>query len=340
MGLFCVNFHFRTTDDRALAEALGQRGISRYRLAPAKGGWTSLYEEAASGQDDRRIRDLAGGLSKDLHTAAIAFLVHDSDIACYWLFDDGQLLDEYNSDPGYFDPDTDGPPSPAGGQPEILLRYCRPGVRPEELAAILSQETVRATTYAEELIEKLAGALGIDRARAVADYRHADDDEGPGSTDRADDDDGRPGGSAVPAGLVEQLAKRFGLDPGATPADPKASGLVQAAARGDVGEIDRLLDDGAAIDGEAPTPLPGAALAAGLAQLFPGGPPQIVLTPLLAAVANKQRPAAERLLERGADPNRAHPRYGTAIHAATGAGDVEMLKLLIDRGGDVQARNA
>jgi hypothetical protein len=136
------------------------------------------------------------------------------------------------------------------------------------------------------------------------------------------------------------LAQRFGFDVGGAPADPQGRALVQAAARGDTDEIVRLLGDGVAIDAEAPIPLPGGKLTAGLGQLFPGGVPQIVMTPLLAAVVNKQRPAAARLLDGGADPNRVHPRWGTAVHAATGAGDVELLQLLLDRGGDVNARNA
>src|SRR5438105_3377682 len=230
MGLFCVNLHFRTTDDKALSEALNRRGVTRYRVVPAKSGWTSLYEEQASGQDDRRIRDLASGLSEDLHVAAIAFLVHDSDIACYWLFDKGQLLDEYNSDPDYFG-DSDGPPSPSGGRPDVLLRYCRPGVRQDELAAILAEETVQATAFAERLIERLAKALGIDRNLAIADYRDSANDAEPGGMDGPDDDsdeadDGGPSGSPLGAGLIERLAKRFGLVPGGAPADPGVTALV------------------------------------------------------------------------------------------------------------------
>jgi hypothetical protein len=344
MGLFCVNFHFRTIDDRALAEALNRRRISGYRILPAKSGWTSLYEEQASEQDDRRIRDLGSGLSEDLHVAAIAFLVHDSDIACYWLFDNGQLLDEYNSYPDYFG-DSDGPPSPSGGRPEVLLRYCRPGVRQDELTAILAKETVQATTFAERLIEQLAKALGIDRNRAIADYRNAARDGGPGGMDRPnddrdDDDDGGPSSSPLGAGLIERLAERFGFVPGGAPADPRVADLVQAAARGNTGEIDRLLADSVAIDAEAPAPLPGAKLVAGLALLFPGGVPQVAMTPLLAAIVHKQRLAAERLLDGGADPNRVDPRYGTPVHAAAGVGDVELLQLLLDRGGDVNARSA
>src|SRR5262245_6134532 len=186
MGLFCANVHFRTTDDKALAASLSRRGVTRYRVAPDKGGWTSLYEERASQQDDGWIRDLAGGLSRDLHVAAVAFLIHDSDIACYWLYDDGRLLDDFNSCPGYFDDDADGPGPRSGGRPDVLSRYCRAGVRQEDLAAILAEEAL----FAETLIEKLAAALGIDPGRAIADYRHADDDGGPGGFDDDDDDDG------------------------------------------------------------------------------------------------------------------------------------------------------
>jgi len=170
MGLFCANLHFRTTDENALTAALNKRGVNRYRVEPAASGWISLYEQRASQQDDARIRELGSGLSEDLRVAAIAFLVHDSDVACYWLFDDGQLLDEYNSCPDYFDPDAmdeEGSPRPSGGRTDVLLRYCQDGVREDELAAILTGETV----FAESVVEQLAQALGIDRERALADYR-------------------------------------------------------------------------------------------------------------------------------------------------------------------------
>src|SRR5207237_1070501 len=55
---------------------------------------------------------------------------------------------------------------------------------------------------------------------------------------------------------------------------------------------------------------------------------------------NKQRTAAQHLLDGGADPNLVHPRYGTPVHAATGVGDVELLRLLIEHGGDASARDA
>jgi hypothetical protein len=341
MGLFCVNLHFRTTDDRALSAALNRRGVTRTRVLPAKGGWTSLYEERASEQDDRRIRELARGLSRDLHVAAIAFLVHDSDMACYWLFDNGRLLDQYNSCPDFDEDATaDGPPSPSGGRPDVLLRYCRKGVRQDQLAAILAGETL----FAERVVEGLAEALGIDPERALADYRDGTggDEPGGGAGDEDgddDDDDGGPKVLPLRANLADRLAQMLGSEPHSAPADPQVAALVQAAAAGDTDTIDRLLADGVAIDAEAPAPLPGSESMAGLGQLLPGGAPRIAMTPLLAAVASKRRKAAERLLACGADANRVHPLFGAPVHVATGAGDVDLLRLLIERGADVSARD-
>lgn len=120
MGHSSVSFHFRASDETALNMHLAGRGISHFLIAPAKNGWVSLYEERASRQNENRICDLAAGLSADLKTAAIAFSVHDSDIACYWLYENGTLLDKFNSCPDYF---GGGPVSATarGGQPDILL---------------------------------------------------------------------------------------------------------------------------------------------------------------------------------------------------------------------------
>ncbi len=345
MGLFCANVHFRTINDKALAAAVDRRGIAQYRISPAKNGWTSLYEERASEQDDQRIRELAGGLSADLHAAAVAFMVHDSDIACYWLFEDGKLLDEYNSCPDYFDDDADGPGSPSGGRPDVLVRYCSSGVREAELGAILAERPL----YAENVIEQLAEALQIDTQRAVADYRDGDSDGGPDDSGAADDDGGGDHGGGTSASVLRgglaarmgKLTEMLGLSPGgAASADPQAVALVAAAARGDIQEIDRLLAEGVALDVEAPGPLPMQQPLRGLGHVFPGGEPKIAMTPLLAAVANRQYTAAQRLLDAGADPNRGHLLFGTAVLAATSAGEVELLRLVLDRGGDVNAHNA
>jgi hypothetical protein len=350
MGLFCANFHFRNIDEDTLQTAIARRGVDGHRVLPAKGGWTSLYEERASQQDEEWIRELAGDLTRELRATAIAFMVHDSDIACYWLFENGQQIDDYNSFPDYFDMDSTAsePSGPRGGRPEVLLRCCRKGVKRDQLATILSQQT----TFAESIIEQLAQALGIDPARALGDYRHNDDDDdgdGPdgfggfgGDDGDGDDDDGVRGGprqrlAALTNGMAGQLAQMF--NPRAASPDPQAVALVAAAAAGEINEIDRLLSSGVAVDAEAPAPPPAGQPLFGLGQLFPEGGPRHAMTPLLTALVHRQARAAELLLDRGADPNRVHPLFGTPIHSTAAAGDAEMLQLIIDRGGDVNARN-
>ena len=322
MGLFCVNFHFRSSDDKAIAKALDRRGVTESHVLPAKRGWTSLYEARASDQDENRIRELAGGLSEDLHTPAIAFVVHDSDIACYWLFDNGQLLDEYNSCPNYFDDDPtgDGPSGHSGGRPDVLLPYCRTGLGEDDLAEILGAETV----FAESVIQGLADALGIDAERALSDYCDIAGGEGPEGSDGRDDHDGGddpgsgPNISRIQTGVAGQLAKMFGSEKPGAPSDPQANALVQAAADDDVEAIDRLLACGAMVNSEAPGPLAFGPAMAGLGPHFRGGAPKVAMTPLLAAVVHKRRGDVERLLEAWADPNRIHPLFGTPVHAAAG----------------------
>jgi hypothetical protein len=344
MGCFCVNLHVRTDDDQAVSAALERRGVERYRVLRARGGWVSVYEERASQQDEGWIRELAEALSDELHVAAIAMLVHDSDIACYWLCDDGRLLDEYNSCPNYFDGDSDDD-GPSGGQSDVLLRYCRTVVSEDDLVAILTERSV----FAEALVERLADALGIDRARALGDYRSeggAESDEEDGDDDDDDDKDRSAFGGASlgkpRTGLVGRLAGMLGA--GRTDetvdVDPGALKLVRAAAEGDIPEIERLLESGVAIDAEAPTGLPGSPAMAGLVNLMPGGAPQFAMSPLVAAIVNKQPAAVRRLLDAGADPNRVHPLFGTPVHAATGAGDPGLLQAILDHGGNVSAPNA
>jgi hypothetical protein len=138
-------------------------------------------------------------------------------------------------------------------------------------------------------------------------------------------------------GLAARLTQMLGADQQAS-ADPQAAALVQAAVKGDVAEIDRLLDTGAAVDAVGPGEIAGQPMAAAM-QAFPGGMPKLPMTPLIAAVAHKRREAVERLLDRGADLNHVFALFGTAMHAAAGGGDVDMLRLLIQRGADVSPRN-
>src|SRR5262249_9845540 len=161
-----------------------------------------------------------------------------------------------------------------------------------------------------KIIERLARALGIDPQRALTDYR----DLAGGAEPDDFDDDGNDDDDDGPPVLAGQLAELLGSASPNANVDPQALALGEAAGQEATDAIERLLTDGVSIDAEAPAALPGGQPAAGLGQIFPGEVPKIAMTPLMAAVVHKRRRAVERLLERGADPNRVHPLFGTQVH--------------------------
>ncbi len=72
----------------------------------------------------------------------------------------------------------------------------------------------------------------------------------------------------------------------------------------------------------------------------PGGPPARLQAPALQAAASHGHIDVMRLLvERGADVNRRGPEGDTALHAAASFGTIEAARWLLDHGADVDARN-
>src|SRR5262245_52734565 len=103
MGAFFTNLHARTVDATAFERALTTLGALPAYVSEPEGGWLSAYPELTESQDTDELDRLASALSQHLHCAVFAFLVHDSDIFRYVLFEDGKLRDVYDSAPGYFE---------------------------------------------------------------------------------------------------------------------------------------------------------------------------------------------------------------------------------------------
>jgi hypothetical protein len=146
MGGFIVNVHVQVDDLEALTEEMRRMADGACWVTPVKNGRSSVYEEQASSQDEAWIRELTGRLSDQLQTGAIAFLVHDSDVFCYWLYDRGELIDEFNSCPDYFggsnsfevSDESEFGSADLKGRPDVLARYCRPPRRAQEIERVLA----------------------------------------------------------------------------------------------------------------------------------------------------------------------------------------------------------
>jgi ankyrin repeat protein len=136
------------------------------------------------------------------------------------------------------------------------------------------------------------------------------------------------------------MLKMLGLGGKAPPADPLVQQLVDAAAANDVAGIDRLVSAGAAVQGMAPLKQKAPSEASPLgARMLGGSGLALPVTPLMAALASKQIEAARRLIELGADVKAQHPLLGTPVHIAAGTGAAELLRLVLDAGGDPKALN-
>jgi hypothetical protein len=345
MGAFIANFHVRFEDSDAVRKTVSAIGLAQFRVASAAKGWVSLYEQRASTQDEDWIVRLASEISSRLRTVCVAFLVHDSDIARYWLSEQGQLLDEYCSIPDYFEAVSAAERRRVRGRADVFLRFCQPSVTCQDIERVLRTDV----TFAEDTITRLAGFLGIDPERVLGDFNHPETGGGFGGSrafaDFEEDDeqamdsadaDSLSGPGSIMQRMQQQLAGMFASprDPGTS---PQSNALVEAAATGNVEEIERLVETGTEVNAPGLLPLlppGGSGLFGGM-----GFPPKMALSPLMAAASRGQVRAAQRLVELGAQVNEDHPLYGSALHVAAQSGSPEMVQLLLAAGIPAKIKN-
>ena len=201
MGTFVGNLHVRTNDASTLEKILDDLGARNRRVTDARNGWVSVYEERCSMQDEETIESLARDLSARAKAPAIGFLLHDSDVLRYWLYDSGEEKDTFDSWPGYGE-DDDGGPEPEGGDSDALLAYCVAGTTTDAIDAALADDP----TFADDKLVAVAGFLGIDTERALDDFRSS----GGGEMGGALGDLGAGGGAA----LLDKLSQAFAPPPG------------------------------------------------------------------------------------------------------------------------------
>jgi hypothetical protein len=117
MGSFYTNVALKGPTQAAVVEHLRAQGRDAY-VAPTLGGVTVVYDAACESQDQRILASLAAELSRTFACSALAALVYDDDFLVYLLFQGGTQVDEYNSDPMYFE--NGEPEAPRGGDAGAL----------------------------------------------------------------------------------------------------------------------------------------------------------------------------------------------------------------------------
>jgi hypothetical protein len=167
--------HVRSDSTKAVTQSAKRIIKCPAYVSPPANGWVSVYDEISDQQDTEHLTRAAMRLSKDLATTAIGFMVHDSDILLYWLYEAGELKDEFNSVPDYFGEPEGTETANAHHDPHALLRHCRPGTALEQLQSLLDVES--PSPFAEQTLGSLAELLAIQEARAVLGFRMLDKED-------------------------------------------------------------------------------------------------------------------------------------------------------------------
>ncbi|HEY9732982.1 MAG TPA: YbaB/EbfC family nucleoid-associated protein [Drouetiella sp.] len=95
MGNFYSNITLSTDDrDKVIAFLIEQK---RHTFVYPTDRFICVFPK-----HDSALFEMALKLSDECKCAAFAVMIHDDDVLVYKLFDSGNLLDEYNSSPGYF----------------------------------------------------------------------------------------------------------------------------------------------------------------------------------------------------------------------------------------------
>lgn len=162
MGNFYTNLTILGGSCDQVVEAMKGRKAA---VSPTLNGFTVIWDEECESQDDKVICSLSERLAKTLRAHVLAVLNHDDDIFMYWLFSPAGKLDEYNSNPGYFE----GPVlPPSGGNASLIVRSMAPTADVDHVQAILQN---REYVFALERHNDLGAALGMPPFIASG-YRH------------------------------------------------------------------------------------------------------------------------------------------------------------------------
>ena len=177
MGGFYDNITVRGPSPEELQQFLQDTNCDAL-ISPEVEGHVVVYHAEPDG-DPGILETITEQLSRQFKCPALGVLNHDDDILMYTLFVNGELLDQYNSDPNYFE-DAGEPDGPLGGDAKALCAACDRPEAADRVAEIL-QKTRGEDGYVFEMDRHhdLAKLLGMRNFPIAVEYGSIDEDELP-----------------------------------------------------------------------------------------------------------------------------------------------------------------
>jgi hypothetical protein len=317
MGAFFTNCNVRTTDTKKCAKALESSSGLRALMTDSMNGWVTVYDEESESQDIEILRRLAKKLSAELKSAAIGVLVHDSDIFQYLIYENGELVDQFDSKPDYFGPVSEAQRKEWRGDFGKLIPYAAKGAAISDFKRAAKKECV----VEEERADEFSKLLGIDHSRATTGFKYLQETQHSFKLVHAKgySEDQALLGKAVSVGDVAQVEAL--LKKGASPNQKDKFGsplLVEASRRGKYEIVCALIAHGADA----------------FAEVQGGG------DALWIASAEGHDQVVEHLIERGKGNAKFTASLRIAFGAAVMAGHAKVIRQLIGAGADVNANTS
>jgi len=198
MGNFYVNHTIRASQDRVVA-FLENEGYTAF-VSPTVDGFTTVFDQQSDTQDTFAIADLGQKLSATLNSPVVAFLNHDDDILCYWLFEKGEPIEAYNSCPDYFgdeefgggfdEEEGDEPAAPTGDGTELCRLFGRSSIRDRVRSILAAPSAMFASMTHHDLVT----ALGLPTWVVGSGYRYLSENDAELKQDECVHVSGRPAG--------------------------------------------------------------------------------------------------------------------------------------------------
>lgn len=183
MGNFYVNMTAKGANQDDVLATLTKLGRKAF-VFPMINGFTTFCDAEADMQESRVIDELARRTSRDLECPILCVLDHDDDVLWYGLYDRGELSDEYDSFPGYFEGQFN---PPKGGNAAALCKLMGPTIA----ETVVAVEAVLRKPHNEEgyVFEvdrhaALVEVLGLPSFSVGVGYRYLERGELPNGLDK------------------------------------------------------------------------------------------------------------------------------------------------------------
>ncbi len=173
MGNFYTNIVLKTADQEAVVARLTELKRQAF-VSPVINGYVTVYDAQCEEQNPNDLKDLTIKIAGHFKIPAIAFINHDDDVLLYGLQLGEQVVDVYNSSPGYFSGEI---VPPKGGGPEHLRRVLGVPVDSQKVDNILKSED--EYVFAFERHKALVDLLGLPIVCVGTGYTYISEGEIP-----------------------------------------------------------------------------------------------------------------------------------------------------------------